>query len=403
MSAPREWGRVDDDGTVYVRTAAGERPVGSWQAGDPNEALAYYGRRYDDLATEINLLARRLAAGTADPKRTRSRAGQLRAGLAQASVVGDLDSLDDQLDALRAEADRRIELVRSQRAERARDAEHAKTALAEEAERLAESTSWKATGDRFRAIVEEWKTIRGPDRRADSALWKRLSAARSRFSKRRTAHFAEQGRLRDEARARKEELITEAEALRESTDWAPTSSKHRELMAAWKKAGPAPRAAERELWGRFRAARQAFFDARAQANTERAQERQTNAEHKKELLGEAEALDPARDLPGARRALRGIQQRWEKAGPVPREERASLDRRLADAEAKVRENDTARRRRGPDPQASAFAERLRESVDKLETKIERARAAGRDDEAAEAADSLATHRAWLDQAENPGA
>jgi hypothetical protein len=400
VSQPQDWGRVGDDGTVYVRTPTGEQQVGSWQAGSPDEALAYYGRRYDELATEVDLMARRLPAGTADPKRTRSRAAELRAGLARARVVGDLAALDDRLDALLAEADRRIELGKADRERRAKEAEQAKTALAEEAEQLSESTSWKTTGDRYRAIVEEWRTIRGLDRRTDAGLWKRMSAARSRFSKRRTAHFAEQGRRREQARDRKEDLIAEAEALRESTEWGPTSAKHRELMAAWKQAGPAPRAAERELWGRFRAARQAFFEARAHANSKRADEHQANAARRKELLGEAESLDPGKDLPGARRALRSIQHRWEQAGPVPRNEQTRLDRRLADAEAKVRETDTARRQRGPDPQASAFAERLRESVDKLESKAERARAAGRHDEAAEAEDSLATQRAWLQRADS---
>jgi hypothetical protein len=55
------WGRVADDGTVYVRIADGERVVGIWQAGSPDEALAFFTRRYDSLATEVSLLERRLA------------------------------------------------------------------------------------------------------------------------------------------------------------------------------------------------------------------------------------------------------------------------------------------------------------------------------------------------------
>src|SRR5262249_35846754 len=54
------WGRVDENGTVYVRTAEGEVVVGSWQAGSPGEALAYFERKYEGLVVEIGLLERRV-------------------------------------------------------------------------------------------------------------------------------------------------------------------------------------------------------------------------------------------------------------------------------------------------------------------------------------------------------
>ncbi len=78
MTASNEWGRVDADGTVYVRTAEGERAVGSWHAGTPEDGLAHYTRRYDDLATEVALLESRLASGAGDPKATLSQATALR-------------------------------------------------------------------------------------------------------------------------------------------------------------------------------------------------------------------------------------------------------------------------------------------------------------------------------------
>ena len=86
---PERWGRVDADGTVYVRTADGERAVGSWQAGEPAEGLAHYARRFDDVLTEAELLVSRLSSGGADPKHTLTSARTLRDGLAEAHVVGD--------------------------------------------------------------------------------------------------------------------------------------------------------------------------------------------------------------------------------------------------------------------------------------------------------------------------
>ena len=58
-----EFGRIDDDGTVYVKTADGERAVGSWQAGTPEEGLAHFARRYEVISTEVALLEQRLRSG----------------------------------------------------------------------------------------------------------------------------------------------------------------------------------------------------------------------------------------------------------------------------------------------------------------------------------------------------
>src|SRR3712207_4976213 len=88
------WGRIAEDGTVYVRTSDGERAVGSWLAGTPEEGLRYYSRRYDDLATEVTLLERRASA---DPQSALAKATALRGSLATANVVGDLGALDERL------------------------------------------------------------------------------------------------------------------------------------------------------------------------------------------------------------------------------------------------------------------------------------------------------------------
>ena len=94
------------------------------------------------------------------------------------------------------------------------DAIAAKEALAVEAEQIAEtSTAWKASGDRLRAIVEEWKPIKGIDRKTDDALWKRFAAARDAFGRRRGKHFAQLDAERGTGKATKERLIARAEEL----------------------------------------------------------------------------------------------------------------------------------------------------------------------------------------------
>src|SRR5256885_14437961 len=110
-----------------------------------------------------------------------------------------------------------------------------KTALVEEAERIAsESTGWKSAGDRLKEILDEWKTIHGVDKKTDGELWKRYAAARDGFTRRRGAHFATLDASRKQAQTRKEELVAEAEALSESTEWNATAARLKELMGEWK-------------------------------------------------------------------------------------------------------------------------------------------------------------------------
>ena len=87
------WGRVADDGTVYVRTGEGERVVGSWQAGSPDEALAFYRRKYESLETEVALLEQRLSATDLAPGTARASIDRLLEAVGAANCVGDLDTL----------------------------------------------------------------------------------------------------------------------------------------------------------------------------------------------------------------------------------------------------------------------------------------------------------------------
>jgi len=400
MGTDTQWGRVAEDGTVYVRTAEGERAVGSWQAGTPDEGLAHFVRRYEDLATEVGLLETRLGSGAASASSTSVAATKLRGSLPEANVVGDLAALDERLAKL-------IELAESKRADEkvakaaaAEKATAAKRTLVDEAEKLSESTQWKATGDRLREIVEEWRTIKGVDRKLDTELWKRISAARTEFSRRRGAHFATLDEQRKEAVAQKEKLVAEAEALSESTEWTPTANRYKSLMAQWKKVGRASKDVDDALWQRFRAAQDAFFARRSAAFDERDSEYRANQTAKEALVVEAEAIDTGTDIEAAQAKLRDISSRYAAIGRVPREVVADLDKRLDAVAARIRTIGDERWRETT-VSSSPLVIRLRESVEKLERKLEKAKAAGRTAEVNDLESQLATQRAWLAQGDRP--
>lgn len=393
---PHKFGRVDDDGTVWLITSAGERQIGSWQAGDADAAYAHFGRRFEDLETEVQLLELRLGSGAGDARKIKTAAEHLAETLPAAAVLGDVDSLSARLAALVESADAQAAAARAQRDEARSASISRKEELAAEAEELAtNSTQWKAAGDRIRAILDEWKSIHGVDRKTDDALWKRYSTARETFNRRRGAHFAELDRERAGAREKKEELCKRAEALSDSTDWGATSAAFRNLLNDWKAAGRAPRETDDNLWHRFKAAQDKFFAARNAESASRDAEFVANAEAKRALLVEAEKIDPEADVDAARAALRAIGDKWDAIGKVPREQQADLERRLRAVEKKVRE---AGESGWGDPEAEARAEQFRDRARQFEEQAAKAEAAGKTKDAEKARASAQQWQEWADAA-----
>ena len=392
---PHRFGRVDDDGTVWLISKSGERVIGSWQAGDPEAAFAHFGRRFEDVTTEVALMEERLVSGTGDPRKIRANAAALAETLPTTSVLGDVDSVADRLSDIRARIDVYVIANRSRRDEHRAAQTVRKEALAVEAEDLASnSTQWKIAGDRMRAILDEWKTIAGLERKVDDALWKRYSAARETFNRRRGSHFADLDRERSGVRQSKERLCERAEALSDSTDWAATSAEFRKLLTEWKAAGRASKDVDDALWRRFKGAQDSFFTARNAVTAEKDNELRTNAAAKEALLVEAEKIDTSNN-DAARAALRTIADKWDAIGKVPRERSAELERRLRAVEKKVRdagESDWA------DPQAQARAEQFRARAEQFEQQAAKAAAAGKTKEADEASANAAQWRQWAEAA-----
>ncbi len=389
-----DWGRIDDDGTVYVRTADGERAIGSWQAGDREAGLAFYQRRYEDLATEVQLLEKRLESGAGDPAHTRTSAATLKEQLPTVAAIGDLAALDARLDALLAAADEKAGEAAAAREQARADAVAAKEALVAEAEKIAESaTSWKASGDRLRAIVDEWRLIKGVDRRTDDALWKRFAAARDAFGRRRGQHFAQLDAERSTVKDAKERLIARAEELSSSSDWKETTAAMRDLMNEWKAAGRAGRDVEDALWARFRAAQDAFFARRSETFAERDAEQVANQKQKEEIIARAAALD-IRDPKAAQNQLRELQAQFDEVGHVPRDSMRRLDDQMRAAEQRVRDAVDAEWRQASTA-SNPFLTALQDRLAEAEAKLERARKAGDEARIKRAEEEVAQRRALL--------
>ena len=376
-SDPSKFGRVDDEGNVFLTRGGEERQIGSWQAGTPAEGLAHYGQRYDDLVTEVELIETRLRAHPEDADALRKSAEALKASLDDAAVIGDIDAVEARLDKAIDATDTAREKAKEQKAQRREQAIARKEALAAEAEDLAEnSTEWKAAGDRIRAILEEWRGIRGIDRATDDELWKRYSRARDSFNRRRGSHFAELDRNRAQARKTKEELVERAEALKDSTDWGHTARAYRDLMTEWKAAGRAPREVDDKLWERFRAAQDHFFEARNAVNAERDREFEANAEAKDALIAEYDSLiDPAKGLGAAKAKLRELQDKWDEIGFVPRGRVREFEDKIGRIEQRVSEAEDSRWRK-TDPAQQDKVNQFQVKADDFTKQAEAAEAKG---------------------------
>ncbi len=396
-----EWGRVDEDGNVFVRTADGERPVGQYPAGTPEEALAFFTERFEALSFEVELLEQRIRSGVMSPEEALQSVKTVSAQVTDANAVGDLASLVTRLESLRPVIEGQRESRRAERVQKTAEAKVLKEKLVAEAEKIAEGSDWRAGANRLRTLLDEWKALPRIDRASDDALWRRFSGARTSYTRRRKVHFAEQNEKRDAAREIKERLAKEAESLADSTEWGPTAGRYRELMRQWKAAGPAPKDVDDELWRRFRAAQDTFFGARDATNAALDAEYAANAEVKDKLLVEAEALLPVTDLEAAKRGFREISDRWEAAGKVPRERIKELEGRMRVVEQAIRSLEDEQWRKS-DPEKSARADdmvtQLEAAIAQVEADLAKARESGNDKLIKELEENLASRQSFLDMA-----
>ncbi|WP_027586887.1 DUF349 domain-containing protein [Acidipropionibacterium thoenii] len=402
VAGPQSFGRVDEDGTVYVRTPEGERAVGQVPDATGEEALEFFVRRFQSLETEVDLLESRLKSGRLSPHNAQQAAGKLHSSILQANAVGDLAALAARLDALTPDIEAKAASQREEKADAQAKARQAKEGMVSEAEKISAGTDWRGGVTKFRNLLDEWKKLPRIDKTTDDELWHRFSTARTTYTRRRKAQFAEQNAKREEARKVKEAIIAEAAPLATSTEWGPTARDFRDLMARWKAAGPAPREVDDKLWKQFRKIQDTFFDARTAAMSELDEEFKGNLDAKVKLLDEAEKqILPISDVSAAKEQFRTFLDQFNELGKVPRDAIRRIDSRLRSLEEKVHSAEQAEWKR-TDPQARERAEEtvamLQGQIDKLTADAQKAEAAGKTTDAAKARESIGTYQTWLDQA-----
>ena len=406
---PAAFGRVADDGTVYVRTSSGEKPVGSYPGKSAEEALAYFVRKFEMLAAEVALLAARIKSGALVPSDAYIAVKKLRDQVRELNAVGDLDALSASVEQIEPLIEGHREAYEAKKAaETAAKKARLEQILIEkekivaEAESLAQSESWKVTGDRLKVLLDEWKSAPRLEKKADADLWKRFSSSRNKFDKRRRTHFAALEAVQSVVSDAKKAIITEAETLATSTEWVPTAKRFKSLMDAWKASGRGKPSDDAKMWARFKAAQDQFFTAKNADLEKRDVTMASNLIKREELVLLIEALLPVTNLDEAKKALREHMNSWSKIGMTHRDKRTSLDARVHAVETVIKEAEAAHWRKS-DPAAKARAQevvkQLSDSIENYEKVAAKSQAAGNAKKATEALESAAARKVWLAEAE----
>ncbi len=398
-----QWGRVDESGAVYVRIGDEERLVGEYPDATPEEALAYFERKFTDLDGQVTLLEQR-AKGGAPAADLAKAARHLVETIDAATAVGDLLALRARVEAVSGQV---AELSEAQSEAQKAAVEAAvveRTGIVEAAEALAvrdlERVQWKQVTAELDELFRRWQEHQSTGPRIPKSvgddLWKRFRTARGTIDSARRAFYAQQDSTQKSARTAKQQLIERAEALApRGADGIPA---YRGLLDEWKAAGRAGRRADDQLWERFKAAGDALYAAKAEVVAQEQTEYTGNLEAKLALLDEAESILKVTDRKQARDQLQAVQRRWEAIGRVPREQVKSVEDRLRRIEAHVRKldedhwvrSDPARQER-----SEGFAGQLEDSIAKLEQELAEAQSSGNAKRIESAQQALDTQRAWL--------
>ena len=403
--AAEPWGRVDDDGTVSVREADGWRVVGQYPDGSAEEALAYFERKYADLASEVTLLEVRHRRGGASASDLRATARTINGKLEGAAAVGDLARLAARVAALTETLAAQSETEAVAAREAVDDAVKARTELVEKAEALAardpRTVQWKQVTAEINGLFDQWQSQQqnGPRLPKSTAqqLWKRFRDARATVDKHRRAFYAELDEAHKGVRDRKTRLVEKAEALApKGEDGIPA---YRDLLDEWKTAGRAGKKVDDALWARFKAAGDALYGARVERETADAEASREKIEAKRALLEEAKAVGDERDIAKARSILTGIQRQWDEVGRIfPRDAERSLDDELRRIENALRGREDADwKRNDPEQKARAndMTRQLTDAIQKLEDELAAAQKSGDKKAIAQASDALEARKSWL--------
>ena len=203
-----------------------------------------------------------------------------------------------------------------------------KRAICEKAEELlrqeiGSTAEWNEAGKQMDELLAEWKTIGYATKKENQKIYERFRAACDTFYARKREYYTAVKDTMNENVSRKISLIEQAEALKDSTDWKKTTDQFISLQKQWKEIGYVPRKKADQLWKRFRAACDAFFENRDE-NAPKENDIYSNLKAKKRLIDEILAYESVEDEAANADKMRAFADRWNEIGHVPYKEKDNI-------------------------------------------------------------------------------
>lgn len=395
--------RVDEAGHVYVVDTDGERLIGQYADVAPEEALAFFERKFNDTNSALVLLEQRAKRGAPSTEISES-AKKIAEQIEARNGIGNYSALTERLEKLVASLSELNEAEKEKNAAAIEVSRLARVAIVEQMEALAATDpskiQWKTTTAKVEDLFTQWQAAQksGPrlSKTESNDLWKRFRDARQKLDQLRRAFFAELDSKNKGAKTAKEELISKAEALlgQGSTGIAA----YRTLLDLWKLAPRAGKKIDDALWARFKAAGDAIYSAKKEQDEVEDASFAGNLEVKLAILTEAESLLEAQDRVDARAKLNSLQKRWDAAGKVPRAQLKPTEERMRKVELAVRKlEDNHWNASNPEKQARSegLAGQIQEKIEKLESQLAAASSAKEAKKVAELEEAIKTQKEWL--------
>ena len=194
---------------------------------------------------------------------------------------------------------------------------------------------WLVAGQKVLELQALWKTIGMVPTAVNNEIYERFRASCNKFFDRKKEFFDRMNSDLEENLRKKTELCITAESLQDSTDWKKTTEMFYDLQKKWKEIGPAPKKHSDQIWGRFRAACNKFFDAKSQFYSNIEAEHQMNREKKENLISEVKAFVPVEDQAQNVEKIKEFRTRWNEIGYVASADKDRLYNEFKDAINKI--------------------------------------------------------------------
>ncbi|WP_276132811.1 DUF349 domain-containing protein [Polluticoccus soli] len=315
--AGKEMYSLKDNGELVLHMAPGEeRTVATVTAENADMVLKVLSDKFSEVEGRMKELQTEWDAAE-DKLKVLGKVERMREYLKHTNAVGNFSALLQPLSGMEKTIGGLADENNKQRLE-----------LAQKAEELAGGENWKETTQAFKDLIEQWRKLPTVDKHRSDELWNRLEAARTKFYERKQQHNEDVNKEMLANLDLKLELVDKAEKLAASEDWKATTESFKQLMEDWKKIGRTTPEKNEELWNRFIAAKNVFYD-RKKGHFETIQvEQEGNYKLKLALLERAEGMKDSTEWGKTAQAFTDLMEEWKNIGRVPLEKADEMWGRL---------------------------------------------------------------------------